>query len=103
MITRNVEHISIWRKLAFFLPLVLVICLASFSVVFSGQFVSQGEQIRTLEIRATQLALQEKDLETQLASAQSLQNVQSDALAQGFVPISSVAVVDGTRQVALRQ
>ncbi|HZZ99029.1 MAG TPA: hypothetical protein VFG51_03785 [Candidatus Saccharimonadia bacterium] len=102
MILRKSETISLKRKLCFFVPLFLVIALASVNVLFSGQFVSQGQKIHTLETQAGALALQQKDLETTLASTQSLQNIKADAMAQGYVPVSAVAVVDGTRQVALR-
>ena len=90
------------KKLAFVLPLILLAVLGIANIAFSGQMVNQGEKIHALEVQQVQLALVEKDLDTELAGLQSLQTIKNEALAQGYVPVTAAAYVDGTRPVALR-
>lgn len=99
---KTAQSISIIRKLAFVLPLILLAVLGAANIAFSGQMVNQGEKIHAMEVQQIQLALQEKDLDTELAGRQSLQTIKNEALAQGYVPVTSAAFVDGARPVALR-
>lgn len=102
MIIRKSEQVSGRRKLVFFLPLAILVVLGICNVAFSGQLVNQGEKIHALEKNGIQLTLNEKDLEASLARLQSLQKIKDEAITQGYLPIISTAVVDGTRPVALR-
>lgn len=100
--TKTTASVSVIRKLIFTLPLLTLLVLGAANIAFSGQLVNQGEQIHALEADTTKLALYEKDLDTKLAGLQSLQNIKNDAIAQGYIPVTSAAYVDGARPVALR-
>lgn len=102
MIIKKNFQITMVRKLVFLVPLFVLIILGVCNVAFSGQLVNQGEKIHALETSAIKLALQEKDLQTTLAGQQSLQKIQTEALAEGYIPRTSASYVDGTRPVALR-
>lgn len=93
---------SLRSRVAFYLPLCVVILLSLANVVLSGQMVSRGERMRAMENTLFSLNQQQKELETTLASLQSLQHMREEAVVGGFMPITSVSYLGLTRPVALR-
>lgn len=86
----------------FIAPLLIVLGLSVANVAASARTVSMGETIHGFDIKLAELRKEQKELDGQLASALSLHTLRQEALAQGYVPVSGVAIISSVRPVAMR-
>lgn len=88
--------------LTIILPALVVCCAVFVNLVFSADTVSFGSTMQKLDTTYASLRLEQKELDTKLASLLSLQSLKNEATTQGFVPISGVQYLAGTQPVAMR-
>ncbi|MBI5151146.1 MAG: hypothetical protein HZA34_01100 [Candidatus Pacebacteria bacterium] len=88
--------------LAIIVPACVVFGLAIANIAYSAKTVNIGEYVHNLEQKNIVLRLEQKDLDEELATSLSLRTLREEAVAQGFIPISSVSFLTAARPVAMR-
>jgi hypothetical protein len=84
------------------LPLIPVIMLVVMNIAQSAGTVNVGETLHDIEGKQYVLKQEKKELEELLAKAKSLNTLHEEAVALGFIPVSSVTFVEPATPVAMR-